>query len=244
MPNRILKDSVCTSDNIDALTVEAETFFYRLLVQCDDYGRMDARPAVLRARCFPLRLDKITEKHVSRFLKELVDAGLVGVYTVEGHPYLHLLKWDKHQQVRAQRSKYPAPEAADSEPPPVISDDINGNQPISDAPVIQSNPIQSNSGASAPTGDPLKELAAVFENFSGVKLDDIPKKSQGSNFWNPLANMVKMANGSASEILQATVRTMRARNLSISSPNSCLKTFTALHGERKVRHVASPTPAL
>ena len=52
MPNRILKDSICTSPNIDALSLEAETFFYRLLVQCDDYGRMDARPAILRARCY------------------------------------------------------------------------------------------------------------------------------------------------------------------------------------------------
>ena len=39
MPNRILKDSICTSPNIDTLSREAEVFFYRLLVQCDDHGR-------------------------------------------------------------------------------------------------------------------------------------------------------------------------------------------------------------
>lgn len=148
MPNRILKDSVCTSDNIDALSVEAEVFFYRLMVQCDDYGRMDARPAVLRARCYPLRLDKVTEKHIGRYVKELVDAGLIAVYTVDGHPYLHLVKWDKHQQIRAQRSKYPDPAGADTIESQTQSSDINGNQPISDAPVIQSNTESESEGES------------------------------------------------------------------------------------------------
>ena len=35
MPNRILKDSICTSETIEGLTDAEEVFFYRLLVQCD-----------------------------------------------------------------------------------------------------------------------------------------------------------------------------------------------------------------
>ena len=31
MPNRIIKESICTSDNIEALTDFQETFFYRLI---------------------------------------------------------------------------------------------------------------------------------------------------------------------------------------------------------------------
>ena len=42
MPNRIIKESICTSCEIDSLTPEQEVFFYRLIVNCDDYGRMDA----------------------------------------------------------------------------------------------------------------------------------------------------------------------------------------------------------
>ena len=49
MPNRIIKESICTSDTIDQLSPEEEIFFYRLIVNCDDYGRMDARPQILRA---------------------------------------------------------------------------------------------------------------------------------------------------------------------------------------------------
>ena len=47
MPNRIIKETICTSDTIERLTPFEETFFYRLIVNCDDYGRMDARPAIL-----------------------------------------------------------------------------------------------------------------------------------------------------------------------------------------------------
>lgn len=114
MPNRILKDSICTSPNIDQLSREAETFFYRLLVQCDDFGRMDARPAILRARCYPLRLDAVTENLVGAWLAELVNADLVLLYLVDGRQYLQMRTWERHQQVRAKRSKYPDPIALDS----------------------------------------------------------------------------------------------------------------------------------
>lgn len=55
MPSRIIKESICTSDEIDKLSAFAEVFFYRLIVNCDDYGRFDARPKILGSRLFPLR---------------------------------------------------------------------------------------------------------------------------------------------------------------------------------------------
>ncbi|MDE6938470.1 MAG: hypothetical protein K2P28_09920 [Lachnospiraceae bacterium] len=29
--------------------------FYRLIVVCDDYGRFDGRPAIIKGACFPLK---------------------------------------------------------------------------------------------------------------------------------------------------------------------------------------------
>ena len=55
MPNRILKESVCTSDSIYALTWFEECLFYRLIVNCDDFGRFDGRVAVIKNRLFPLK---------------------------------------------------------------------------------------------------------------------------------------------------------------------------------------------
>ena len=52
MPNRLIKESVCTSDNLDRLSWFEEAMFFRLIVNCDDYGRMDARPAILGQGCF------------------------------------------------------------------------------------------------------------------------------------------------------------------------------------------------
>ena len=108
MSNRILKDSICVSDNLDRLNAFEENFFYRLLVNCDDYGRMDARPAVLKARLYPLRPLELTV--MEETLAALEKADLIMVYTARGLRYLQVLTWEKHQQVRAKRSRYPAPE--------------------------------------------------------------------------------------------------------------------------------------
>jgi hypothetical protein len=164
MPNRILKDSVCTSPNIDALSREAEVFFYRLIVQCDDFGRMDARLPILRAKCYPLQIDKVTEKHVNAWLNELAKADLVTLYVVGGQTYLQMATWERHQQVRAKRSKYPNP--------PELA--INCNQLIADAPVIQSNPIQSeqhlqSQSDAAPVGaKPSKPPASDQQDMFGA----------------------------------------------------------------------------
>lgn len=164
MPNRILKDSVCTSDNIDMLSAEEEVFWYRLIVQCDDYGRMDARPAILRSRCYPLRLDTVGEQDISTWLASLQRAGLIRIYTVNDKPYLQISTWDKHQQVRAKRSKYP----------PMISDDINCNQVQADAPVIQSNTIQYNPPAGG--GDAFAQVCTVYEQNVGLLTKIISEK--------------------------------------------------------------------
>ena len=106
----------------------AERLFYRLIVQCDDFGRMDARLPIIRAKCFPLKIDKVKEKDVKGWLKELSDVGLVKTYIVDDKPFLYFTNWNKHQQKRANHSKYPAPDDG------MISDDINCNQLQEDVP--------------------------------------------------------------------------------------------------------------
>ncbi len=129
MSNRILKESICTSATIDALTAVQEIFFYRLIVNCDDYGRMDARPRILWARLFPLR--DYDEEFVRQALAVLARANLITLYHVGGSPFLQMTTWDKHQQVRARRSKYPEPEERENDPP-------DGEDPGRAAPVKES----------------------------------------------------------------------------------------------------------
>lgn len=125
MPNRILKESICRSDTIDQLSWFEEVLFYRLIVACDDYGRFDGRPAIIRGTCFPLK--DITNKTIADALQKLTSVGLVREYYVQGRPYLHMVTWGDHQQVRAKKSKYPAEESNCEN---LISDDINCNQMI------------------------------------------------------------------------------------------------------------------
>jgi DnaD/phage-associated family protein len=91
------------------LTEAEECFFYRLLVQCDDFGRFDARPAVVRSRCYPLDPDRVSAAEVERRLQRLAEVGLLFMYAHEGKCYLQMATWDKHQHKRAKHSKYPAP---------------------------------------------------------------------------------------------------------------------------------------
>lgn len=109
MPNRIIKESICTSDDINELSCEEETFFYRLIVNCDDFGRFDAREKILRSRLYPLKLDKVSLDDIGAWLKTVVEKGMVNIYEVDGNPYLQIANWSKHQQIRAKKSKFPAP---------------------------------------------------------------------------------------------------------------------------------------
>lgn len=152
MPNRILKESICRSDSIDSLTWFEEVLFYRLIVVCDDYGRFDGRPAIIKGTCFPLK--DITNKAISDALDKLSTVGLVRGYEVQGRPYLQLATWGRHQQIRAKKSKYPpSDETCDQ----MISDDCNSPR----------NPIQSESNPNPNpearvSGDRFSEFAKAY----------------------------------------------------------------------------------
>jgi len=106
MPNRILKESICSSENIDQLTPFEETVFYRLMVNCDDFGRMDARQKILKANLFPLK--DIAQHELEQAMRSLMLADLVIPYEVDGKQYYQIKNWEKHQRIRAKRGKYPA----------------------------------------------------------------------------------------------------------------------------------------
>lgn len=113
MGNRILKESICVSESIDALDLFEEVFFYRLLVNCDDYGRMDARTAILKARLFPLK--SVSDSQIENVLEHLQHLGMMEVYAVDGRPYLQLCNWGVHQRLRRSVPKFPAPVEATSD---------------------------------------------------------------------------------------------------------------------------------
>lgn len=120
------------------------------------------------------------------------------------------------------------------------------------APRVEKSREENTYGADAPEclpqHDPVLELAAVFEQASGVKRPEPVKEKgkkdpNGFTWWHHLREMTKLANGQSAELLRTAIRQLRARGMNVSSPQSCWKTFVSLHGASRVVDV-SPTPAL
>lgn len=106
MPNRILREGILTSERVAALNWQEEVFYRRLMSVVDDFGRYHANPKLLRAACYPLLIDKVSDADVGKWLTNCVTAALVSVYPApDGKRYLQLL--DFRQQARAEKSKFP-----------------------------------------------------------------------------------------------------------------------------------------
>jgi len=119
MPNRIIKDSIHTSETVNAMNDFQFRLWINLITYVDDYGRGDARPAVIKGTCFPLR-DRLTNKDIEAALNALAGIGCVGLYEVDGKPYLYFPNWESHQRIRQRVSKYPKP-ALDNNPQQVAA---------------------------------------------------------------------------------------------------------------------------
>ena len=151
IPNRILKESITTSEDIAKLSPGAENLFYRLMVKVDDFGAYFGNEQIVKSECFPLKGDELKSSQVKKWLDELESAGLIIRYTAtDGRNYLKLAKWEKHQQIRAKKSKFPQFDGTCKQ---MISDDINCNQLKANVTVIQSNPIQIQSESESNTNE-------------------------------------------------------------------------------------------
>lgn len=136
MPNRVIKDSIHTSESVNKMSDFQFRLWVNLITYVDDYGRGDARPAVIRGACFPLR-ERLTNDAINAALQALASIGCVSLYSVEGRPYLYFPQWESHQSIRNKRSKFPEPPPCDSN---LQAIDRNCNQLNANVPVIQSNP--------------------------------------------------------------------------------------------------------
>lgn len=110
MPNRIIRDAILSSEKMATLAWPEEVFYRRLMSIVDDYGRYEANPQLLRARCYPLQTDAVRVADISRWMAACQKAGLILDYAVQGKRYLEITNF---QQQQRSASKYPAPLASD-----------------------------------------------------------------------------------------------------------------------------------
>ena len=139
MPNRIIKESICDSEKLAALSDFEFRLWVGLITQADDAGRGDARPAYIKGHVFPFR-ERVTTKDIDAALHALAAGSCVTLYNVGGRPYYSFPSWAKHQRIRDCKPKYPGPENADLPQPAADCGDLP--QPAADCGL---NPIQSES---------------------------------------------------------------------------------------------------
>jgi hypothetical protein len=101
MPNRLLFDSLLSSQRWNDLPASAQCFYVRLMLVVDDFGAYDGRESVIAHHCYPThRVD------VAELLAALHAADLIVRYSNAGKPYIALMRW--RNEVRGKR-KFPAP---------------------------------------------------------------------------------------------------------------------------------------
>lgn len=114
MPSRVVRGGINESESLSKVSIGADLTFRALIVTVDDYGRLDARPASLKAKLFPLRKE-VSPDLLSRWIFELATTTEkpppVLLYEVGGRPFLWLTGWEKHRgkSHRASKSRYPVP---------------------------------------------------------------------------------------------------------------------------------------
>jgi hypothetical protein len=107
MPDRVVRAGILTSESVNQLSWAAEVFYRRLINVVDDYGRYDGRAAILRAVLYPLKIDRVSDRDVETWMREVAETGLLKVYTVDGKRFVEIAKFD--QRLRAKTSKWPHP---------------------------------------------------------------------------------------------------------------------------------------
>lgn len=133
MPNRILKESFLTSERIAGLSDFEFRLWTALIVMADDYGRGLASPAIIKGRAFPYK-ERLPLSDIQKALASLADHDCIELYEVDGRSYYDFPRWSAHQNVRAKRPRYPAPDGS------MQTSASTCMQMQAHAPVIQSNP--------------------------------------------------------------------------------------------------------
>lgn len=101
MGNRLVFDSLLTSQRWNDLGHAAQNFYLRLMLVVDDFGVFDGRESVIAAHCYPTNRTDVAE-----LLAALHGVELIVRYSNAGKPYVAIMRWQN--EVRGKR-RFPAP---------------------------------------------------------------------------------------------------------------------------------------
>ena len=102
---RTLKPDIWTDEKFALLSTGAKLLFIGAISTADDAGRIRAHPALLQATVLPL--DRATPQDITKWLRELEAASMIGLYQVRGEALAQLANWAKHQRIdNASRARF------------------------------------------------------------------------------------------------------------------------------------------
>lgn len=119
MPNRMIREGILSSDRIELLDFPAEVFYRRLMSKVDDHGLFDARPSMLRTSLYPLRVDRVREADIARWIAICEKAGVIALYEHGGKPFGQML--DTRWQARSEPKHPPPPWGIGAQAPPIAN---------------------------------------------------------------------------------------------------------------------------
>lgn len=123
----MISKSISTSTRLSEVSTFGKLLFTWIIPHCDDYGRMEGNPKILKAIVVPLCDESIED--VEKSLKELEKVAMIKRYEFGERKYLQIFKWEDHQSFRADRprmSVYPNEEGH------LEIDDLLTLQPLGD----------------------------------------------------------------------------------------------------------------
>jgi hypothetical protein len=160
---RSLKPEFWTSEQIVECSTNARLMFIGMWTFSDDAGVHKASLMRLKMEIFPS--DPFDTDTISRLVGELIDAGLVEEYEVEGSPYWQVTGWVKHQRIDQPTYRYPIPSGS-------VPASIQRRSSVKEAPNVRrtfdEHSLREGSGVErnekkSPVGDLSTTVARVVE---------------------------------------------------------------------------------
>lgn len=225
----------------------------------DSAGRAIDNSAWLRSKLYPMRQD-VTAEQVEAVVAWCAARCMIERYEVGDRKFFQVPTFEKYQGKTDREAVSVIPDKPKKPLRTKASQVMSNSRPTQDlGPSWSSLDVdveveveETHTGADAPKADvhPVQELSEIFQEASGIKIPT-PSTAKGKDqvgvlWWNPLREMVRMANGSAPDLLRRAIQQMRRDHLTIASPKSVKAVFTSLHGELNAGPVTteSRTPAL
>lgn len=109
---RSIKPEFWSSEQVADLSPLARLAFIGLWTFCDDAGRHSASPRRLKMEVMPA--DDVTSEAVAGLVQEMIEAGLVFEYEVEGERFWQVTGWNRHQKIDKPTLRHPAPQFDES----------------------------------------------------------------------------------------------------------------------------------